>query len=69
VATLALAARLQRSDGLALLSAQSAFALAGAFIGLWLGSAVRNRISGPAFQRLLFLVFVGLGAANLLRGS
>ncbi|MBA3596844.1 MAG: sulfite exporter TauE/SafE family protein [Methylibium sp.] len=69
VATLALAARLQASTGLVLLSAQSVLALAAAFMGLWLGLAVRNRISGPAFQRLLFLVFVGLGAANLLRGS
>lgn len=69
VATLALAIRLQASGELVLLSAQSALALAAAFIGLWLGTAVRTRISGPAFQRSLFIVFVGLGAANLLRGS
>jgi uncharacterized membrane protein YfcA len=69
VATLALAVRLQASDALVLLSAPSALALAAAFVGLWLGTAVRSRISGPAFQRALFLVFTGLGAANLLRGS
>jgi hypothetical protein len=69
VATLALAVRLQACEGLALLSAQSALALAAAFIGLWLGTVIRTRISGPAFQRSLFIVFVGLGAANLLRGS
>jgi hypothetical protein len=28
----------------------------------------RARISGPAFQDALFLVFVGLGAANPLLG-
>lgn len=68
MATLALAVRVQASDGL-LLSAQSALAIAAAFFGLWLGTRVRNRISGPAFQRSLFLAFVGLGAVNLLRGS
>jgi uncharacterized protein len=69
VATLALAARLQTSGELVLLSAQSVLALAAAFVGLWLGTMVRSRISGPAFQRSLFIVFIGLGAANLLRGS
>lgn len=68
VATLALAIRVQVSDGLSL-SGQSVLALAAAFLGLWLGTRVRNRISGPAFQRSLFVVFIGLGAANLLRGS
>jgi len=69
VATLALAVRLQASDGLVLLSAQSALALSAALVGLRLGSAVRSRISAAAFQRSLFVVFIGLGAANLLRGS
>jgi len=68
VATLALAVRLQGADGLKLLSAPSALALASAFIGLWLGRVVRSRISGTAFQRLLFIIFVALGVANLLRG-
>ena len=69
VATLALAVRLQASGELVLLSAQSALAFVAAFIGMWLGTLVRSRISGPAFQRSLFIVFIGLGAANLLRGS
>ncbi|MBI5716925.1 MAG: sulfite exporter TauE/SafE family protein [Burkholderiales bacterium] len=70
VATLALALRLQASEGPApLLSAQSALALAAAFVGLGLGTRVRTRISRPAFQRALSIVFVGLGVANLWRGS
>jgi uncharacterized membrane protein YfcA len=68
VATLALAVRLQTS-GAILLSAQSALALGAAFVGMWLGALLRNRISAPAFQRALFMVFIGLGAANLLRGG
>ncbi len=68
VATLALAFRLQGSGGLVLLSAQTAVALAAAFVGMGLGSLVRARISGPAFQRALFMVFIALGVANLLRG-
>jgi len=68
VATLALAVRVQMSGGLSL-SGPSALALAAAFVGLWLGTRVRNRISGPVFQRSLFVVFIGLGAANLLQAS
>jgi uncharacterized membrane protein YfcA len=66
--TLALAVRLQASGGV-LLSAHSALALAAAFIGMGLGARVRGRLSGPAFQRSLFIVFIGLGAANLLRAA
>jgi uncharacterized protein len=69
VATLALAVRLQVSDGLVLFSAPPVLALVAAFVGLWLGTRVRSRISAPVFQRSLFIVFVGLGAANLLRGA
>ena len=69
VATLALAVRVHSSGGLALLSAQSMVALGAAFAGLWIGSKLRARISGPAFQRSLFMVFIGLGTANLLRAS
>lgn len=69
VATLALAARLQSTVGLTLLSAPALVGLAAAFLGLWLGAKARGRISGPAFQRALFVVFIGLGAANLMRGS
>jgi uncharacterized membrane protein YfcA len=68
VGTLALAVRLQASGGV-LLSAHSALALAAAFAGMGLGARVRGHLGGPAFQRSLFVVFVGLGAANLLRGA
>lgn len=68
VATLALALRLQAADHV-LWSARSALALAEAFAGLGVGARLRRRISGPAFQRALFLVFIGLGLANLLRGA
>lgn len=69
VATLALAARLQSTGGQTLLSAPALVGLAAAFLGLWLGAKARGRISGPAFQRALFVVFIGLGAANLIRGA
>lgn len=68
VATLALAVRLRASD-VPLASAQSVLALAAAFLGLWLGTVVRGRIGPLTFQRSLFLAFIGLGAANLLRGA
>jgi len=73
VATLALALRLQlsastvawtASDGLALVAA-----LGGAFAGLGLGARLRRRLAGAVFQRALFLVFVVLGLASLLRGG
>ncbi len=69
IATLALALRLQHAGGLQLLLPEGALALSAAFAGLALGNAVRARLSGAAFQRGLFGVFVGLGAANLLRAS
>lgn len=69
VATLALAVRLQASGVLAFVSMPSLLALAAAFAGLGCGAALRRRLSGPAFQRALFAVFVGLGAANLLRAG
>jgi uncharacterized membrane protein YfcA len=69
VSTLALAARLQAVDGPALLSAHSALALAAALVGLGLGGRLRARISATAFQRALFMVFVGLGVANLVRAA
>jgi hypothetical protein len=67
VATLALAFRL-RTSGETLLSAGLALALAAALVGLGLGANARRPFSGPAFQRALFVVFVVLGATNLLRG-
>lgn len=68
VATAALAVRLQSTGDLALFSAPSALALGAALVGLRLGGAVRARIGAATFQRALFLVFIALGAANLLRG-
>ncbi len=64
IATVALAWRLQAAGTPMLLSADAALALAAAFVGLWLGSRVRARLSGPAFQRALYIVFVGAGAAS-----
>lgn len=73
VATLALAARLGLSmhvdvtsvDWLVLLAA----ALAGAFGGLKLGELLRGRLAGATFQKLLFVVFIALGLANLARAA
>lgn len=69
VATLALAARLHGAGSLVVWSALSFVALSAAFMGLWLGTHIRTRISGALFQRGLFVAFVGLGLANLSRGS
>lgn len=68
VATLALALRLQSVEAPALWSTASGLALAASLLGLWLGGALRARISAAAFQRALLVVFIGLGAANLARG-
>jgi uncharacterized membrane protein YfcA len=67
VATLALAVRLGQSGTLVLLSWETLVALGAAMVGLSLGAAVRSRISAPLFQRALMVVFIGLGAANLMR--
>lgn len=69
IATLALAVRLRTSADTTLLSWPSALALGAAFAGLWLGTRTRARLSGPAFQRALFIVFIGLGLANLLKAA
>lgn len=69
LATLALAARLQFTAGPTLWSWSSALALPAAFAGLALGGRLRARLSGPGFQRALFLVFIGLGTANLMKGG
>jgi uncharacterized membrane protein YfcA len=67
VATLALALRLGQSGALVLLSWESLVALGAALVGLSLGAALRSRISAALFQRALMVVFIGLGAANVLR--
>lgn len=70
IATLALAARVQASASGSWLSASVAvdvcLALGGALAGLKFGEALRGRVAGPAFQKALFLVFIALGAANLV---
>ena len=69
VATLALAVRLQAADGLRLWSPPPVLATVAAFAGLAVGGVVRARLSGAAFQRTLFIVFIGLGIGNLLIGG
>jgi uncharacterized membrane protein YfcA len=66
VATLALALRLHAGGLSVAAQAATPLALAAAFGGLGAGRLVRERLSGPAFQRALSLVFVGLGLANFL---
>jgi uncharacterized membrane protein YfcA len=71
VATLALAMRLglglEPSAGSRWLTPLSAWALGASFAGLWLGTRLRAALSGAAFQRSLFVIFIGLGVANLLK--
>jgi uncharacterized membrane protein YfcA len=67
VATLALALRLHAGGLSVAAQAATPLALAAAFGGLAAGRLVRDRLSGPAFQRVLSLVFIGLGLANFLR--
>lgn len=71
VAALALGARVQAVAAPGAWSASGAFTLGlvlvAAFAGLPLGAALRRRLAGAAFQKSLFLVFIALGAANLLR--
>ena len=67
VGTLALGLRLQHAGELVLLSLPVVLAVAAAFAGLALGRRLRERLSGPAFQRALFVAFIALGAANTWR--
>jgi uncharacterized membrane protein YfcA len=71
VATLSLAVRVQMSVPFESLSSSVAVAvggaLMGAFGGLKLGERLRSRLVGPAFQKVLFMVFLGLGTANLIQ--
>lgn len=71
VATLALAVRVQMSAPIESASSSVAVAVVGALIGafggLKLGELLRGRFAGPTFQKALFMVFLGLGAANLIQ--
>lgn len=73
VATLALAVRVHESVPLGEWSISAVIAvcvaLAGAFGGLKLGEVLRGRLAGPAFQKALFVVFIALGMANLIRAG
>src|SRR3989344_4758621 len=71
VATVSLAVKVQMSAPLGLISSSVAIAVGGALIGalsgLKLGELLRSRLVGPVFQKALFMVFLGLGAANLIQ--
>ncbi|NUZ06117.1 sulfite exporter TauE/SafE family protein [Piscinibacter koreensis] len=67
VATLALALRLQGGAHPIQLTGEAIVALLSAFVGMALGTRVRNRIGAATFQRGLFAMFVMLGFANLGR--
>ncbi len=71
LATLALAVRVQMSAPFESVSSSVAVAVAGALIGafggLKLGEVLRGRLAGPSFQKALFMVFLGLGTANLIQ--
>lgn len=69
VATIALAVRVGAAPEVSLLSPAAAVALLAACAGLGCGNCLRSRLSGPAFQRALFVGFVALGVANLVRPS
>ncbi len=63
IATVALAVRLgpPGMSSESVNAAGHAVALAAAFMGLWIGTALRRRLSPLVFQRALHGVFVGLG--------
>ncbi|MDP3253787.1 MAG: sulfite exporter TauE/SafE family protein [Hydrogenophaga sp.] len=70
VATLALAARLGTAawgGDTAVPLAGHAVALPAAFLGLWLGARLRQRLPALVFQRALYVVFLALGVLMLLR--
>lgn len=70
VATLALAVRLGTAawgGGTPVPLLGHGVALAAAFLGLWLGARLRERLPALVFQRALYTVFLGLGALMLAR--
>lgn len=71
IATAALMIRLGRT-GVALESLDPVdlgVAIAAAFLGLFLGAALRDRLEAALFQRALFTVFVLLGAVMVARAA
>ncbi len=73
VATVALAVRVQASASPNWWTTDVAMAvcvaLAGAFAGMKVGEALRSRLAGAVFQKVLFAVFIALGVANLARAG
>lgn len=77
IATLAMAVRVQVSAPPGWLSVAGSvtfaigvgLALTAALAGLRLGESLRGRLAGPAFQRAVFLVFIALGTANIVRAG
>lgn len=69
LATIALAIRVHSGGAIAVLSPQTLLALVAAFAGQAAGTRLRGRLSGPAFQRALFITFICLGAASLCQGG
>lgn len=70
VATLALAVRLGSAawgSGATVPVIGHGVALGAAFVGLWLGARLRQRLPALVFQRALYTVFLGLGALMLAR--
>ncbi len=71
VATLALAVRLGPAawggGGAPVPLVGHGVALVAAFVGLWLGARLRQRLPALVFQRALYTVFLGLGALMLAR--
>ncbi|MEJ7932340.1 sulfite exporter TauE/SafE family protein [Ramlibacter sp. AN1015] len=68
VATLSLALRIGAVAPGQLVGPGPALAVVAAFLGMWLGTRLRGRISAQAFQRSLLLTFILLGVANLAKG-
>lgn len=66
LATLALAARLSHVAAITW-TVPSTVAIMGAFIGLWMGSALRGHLEQATFQRALYSVFILLGLLMLGR--
>ena len=67
IATLALAWRLHAAQRLDMDLGTSLLTIGTAFIGLWLGTQVRARISAAAFQRAILIVLIGLGVTCWVR--
>jgi uncharacterized membrane protein YfcA len=68
IATIALAIRLHDMSAFSVQPALTGLALPMAFAGMWVGGRVRSKLSQQIFRRVLFAVFVVLGAIGIWRG-